>query len=262
MSGKSRLLSAEFPNCHNFRDMGGIRTASGKTTRSGLIYRSGRLSFLSDEELTRFSVIGIRNIIDLRSYDEISAHPDRLPDNAAYLPVYAEIPEFSLESVIQLFRDAAAGKADTEMFIINSYRKMPNLLGQLFRKLFAVLTSPEYIPTLIHCTGGKDRTGLFAALFLYALGVGDKEVMQDYLLSGHVGKHLTKASVRYSGSFRQFGVEVPPEVTYPLLTSKPEYLQAALDAIISEYGSITEYLEIVAAVGVDELKRLRDVFLI
>ncbi len=261
MSDKSRLLSAEFPNCHNFRDFGGIETISGRTTRSGMLYRSGRLSFLSDEELDRFSVMGIGNIIDLRSHDEILAHPDRIPDNAAYLPVYAEIPDFSLKSVIQLFRDAAAGKADTEVFIINSYRKMPNLLGPLFRNLFAMLTAPEYIPTLIHCTGGKDRTGLFAALFLSALGVSDKEVMQDYLLSGHVGEHLARASVRYSESFLQFGVEVPPEVTYPLLTTKPEYLQAALDAICSEYGSVLIYLETVAALGAAGQKKLRDIFL-
>jgi len=86
--------------------------------------------------------------------------------------------------------------------------------------------------------------------------------MQDYLLSGHVGKHLIKASLRYSGSFLQFGVKVPPEVTYPLLTTKPEYLQAAVDEIISEYGSITEYLEIVVAVGAVEQKRLQDIFLV
>jgi len=262
LSVKSRLLSAEFPNCHNFRDLGGIGTASGKTTRWGLLYRSGRLSFLSDEELAHFSEMGIGNIIDLRSHDEISAHPDRIPDKASYLPVYAEIPDFSLESVIQLFREAAAGRADTEEFILKSYRKMPKLLGPLFRKLFAVLTAPGYIPTLIHCTGGKDRTGFFAALFLSALGVGDAEIMQDYLLSGHVGKHLIKASLRYSGSFLQFGVKVPPEVTYPLLTTKPEYLQAAVDEIISEYGSITEYLEIVVAVGAVEQKRLQDIFLV
>ncbi len=262
MPGRSRLLSAAFPNCHNFRDFGGIETVSGRTTRSGMLYRSGRLSFLSDEELVRLSVMGIENIIDLRSHDEILAHPDKIPDNAAYLPVYAEIPDFSLESVIELFRAAAAGKADTEIFIINSYRKMPALLGPLFRKLFAFLTAPEYMPTLIHCTGGKDRTGLFAALFLYALGVGEKEVMQDYLLSGHVGKHLEKASVRYSRSFLQFGVNVQPEVTYPLLRTKPEYLQAALDAIISEYGSIAGYLAAVVSVGADEQEILSDMFLV
>jgi len=262
LSDKSRILSAEFPNCHNFRDLGGIKTNSGKTTRSGQLYRSGRLSFLSDEELNRFTAMGIENIIDLRSHDEISAHPDRIPDNASYTPVYAEIPDFSLESVIQLFRKAAAGRADTEEFIINSYRKMPKLLGPLFRKLFAVLIASDYIPTLIHCTGGKDRTGIFAALFLYALGVSDEAVMQDYLLSGHVGKHLTEASLRYSGSFLQFGVKVPPEVTYPLLTTKPKYLQAAIDAIVGEYGSVSKYLELVAAFGEDDRKILKDFFLV
>ena len=262
MPDKSRLLSVEFPNCHNFRDFGGIRTASGRTVRRGLLYRSGRLSSLSDEELDRFSGMGIKNIIDLRSYDEISAHPDRVPDSASYLPVYAEIPDFSLESVIQLFRDAADGKADTEEFIINSYRKMPKLLGPMFRTLFTLLTASEYIPTLIHCTGGKDRTGFFSALFLSALGVGDKEVMEDYLLSGYTGNHLMEASERYSGSFLQFGIEVPPELTYPLLETKPEYLQAAIDTIDSEYGSITNYLGVVAAVGADELKNLQNIFLV
>jgi len=262
LSDKSRILSAEFPNCHNFRDMGGIGTVTGKTTRSGLLYRSGRLSFLSDDELDRFSIMGIGNIIDLRSHDEISAHPDRIPDKASYTPVYAEIPDFSLESVIQLFREAAAGRANTEEFIINSYRKMPNLLGPLFRKLFAVLITPDYTPTLIHCTGGKDRTGIFAALFLYALGVSDEAVMEDYLMSGHVGKHLAEASVRYSGSFLQFGVKVLPEVTYPLLTTKPEYLQAAIDTIVGDYGSVSKYLEVVAVFGPDDQKILQDIFLI
>ncbi|MCK5155888.1 MAG: tyrosine-protein phosphatase [Spirochaetales bacterium] len=258
----AKLYTEKLPNCRNFRDMGGIGTSSGKVVKSGLLYRSGRLTYLTCEELQFLTELGISKIIDLRSHDEIAAHPDRIPCNADYLPVYAEIPDFSLEAIIQLFREAAADRADTEKYIISSYRKMPNLLGPLFRELFTIFTSPAYVPTLIHCTGGKDRTGLFAALFLYALGVEDDVIMEDYLMSGHTGDDLVHTAERYSGSFRKFGVDVSPEITHPLLTTKPEYLQAALDAIRREYGSVVRYLDTVAAVGAAEIQNLRTLFLI
>jgi protein-tyrosine phosphatase len=258
---KGRTYGEQLPNCHNFRDMGGVEIASGINTRHGLLFRSGRLSHVSKQELNFLQELGIRRIIDLRSLDEAAAHPDRLPGDVLYVQHPMDEGSLTLESVIALFRSAAQGKADPDLHIRGSYRSMPEQYGSHFRQMFSMLLAADYMPTLVHCTGGKDRTGLFSALFLLALGAREEAVFADYLMSGFDGERLAAASQRYARQFRKYDIVLDPILTYPLLTTRPEFLRAAIDAVRDSYGSIDRYLFEVIGLGEGELQYLRERFL-
>jgi protein-tyrosine phosphatase len=252
---------AELPNCHNFRDLGGIETAPGLQTRPGLLYRSGRLTFVTEAEQQFLTQLGIRRVIDLRSRDEIRAHPDRIPASWKYVQIAMEEGSLGLEAVVELFRSAMEGKADTAVHIEQNYREMPELYAGHLRRVFALLTADSYVPTVIHCTAGKDRTGFFSALFLYALGADDEAVLSDYLQIGFRGSELETAAARYARQFETYQLNLDPVHTYPLLETRPEFLLAAVSSIRSRYASVGDYLRETVGLSDQGLLKLRRRFL-
>ena len=98
---------------------------------------------------------------------------------------------------------------------------------------------PAALPANLHCTAGKDRAGLGAALVLLTLGVPEKTVMQDFLLSNQYRAAANEKSLA------QLTPLLDPselEVMRSLLEVRPEYLQSALDAMKQRYGSVDAYL--------------------
>ncbi len=251
----------QLPNCMNFRDMGGVRLSDGHVIAEHLFYRSGRLDRLTAGEQELLLDLGIRRVVDIRSEDEKHRHPDRIPDTITYIEKPAEIVAFSLGAVIQLFRLTAAGNCDPDQYVLDNYARMPFILANLFAELFRLLLEADTHPLLLHCTGGKDRTGLFSALFLYALGADTDTVMEDYLLSGHRGDDLANVSRRYAASFSSYGVSIRPELTYPFLTAEKKYLESALNAIRRKCGSIPAYLRHNVGLSPAEMERLRAIFI-
>lgn len=176
----------------NLRDIG--RIGSGIVPK-GLFLRSGKLSILSKEEATGLCIkYGIKCVIDLRTPVESAEFPDPLPDGVEYL----QIP---------LLKDAAVGitheTGSDPMTIIKNLRKQPEKLKAMipdFTALYTDIVTDEYsraqldkvvlklrenaakgICTLFHCTAGKDRTGIVSMALLKSYGVGDNEIVKDYL---------------------------------------------------------------------------------
>ena len=251
----------QLPNCTNFRDMGGVRLRAGQGVAEHRFYRSGRLDRLTAGEQEVLLDLGIRRIVDIRTADEKHRYPDRIPQGITYIEKPAEIVEFSLEAVIKLFRETAAGNHDPDQYVLDNYARMPFVLAPLFGELFRLLLEADTHPLLLHCTGGKDRTGVFSALFLYALGADNDAVMEDYLLSGHRGDDLVTVSRRYADSFRAYGFSISPEQTYPFLRAEERYLASALSAIQRQCGSISGYLHGTVGLGNADIERLHAVFI-
>ena len=116
------------------------------------------------------------------------------------------------------------------------------------------LAQPENLPTLVHCTAGKDRTGFASALVLLALGVPEETVMEDYLRTNlHLGS--LRRLVLFVPLYSFFRTE--SQDILPLIEARPEYLQASLDAIAENYGSVDAYLEAALGVGPELRANLR-----
>ena len=115
-----------------------------------------------------------------------------------------------------------------------------------YRELFRLLQETDDAAILFHCSAGKDRTGMGAALILYALGVPEQTVMEDYLASNG---YLAGKYSRYAERFPQLK---------GMLEVKPNYLSAGIDSIRTAYGSVETYLR--EELGAD-IGKLRELYL-
>ncbi len=223
----------------NFRDLGGIPTLSGRKVKPGLLYRSDDLYDLSEKDLQHLKHLGLRSVIDFRTPQEIRELPDRVPSTVVGqfdLPIDAG-------SLAGDFDDRHPTAASTTALMISVYRQLASDFTAPFKKFFRLLADQDKPPLLFHCTAGKDRTGMAAALFLSAVGASRDEVMRDYLLSAK------RLELKY-----QAGIDYD-EIWQPMFMVKPEYLNAALEVIANNFGGMDKYLKETLEVDVEALKR-------
>ena len=257
-----RLELASIPN---FRDTGGHETRDGARVRTGLLYRSVALDHASDDDLAVLADLGLATVFDLRTAMEQERRPDRLPHGTEHVPldVLADSGEADPAVIFELMEDpprASIELADsgTERFYVASYRdliKLPSARAG-YARFYGTLAHENGRPGLVHCTTGKDRTGWAVAALLLFLGVRADVVMREYLLSDlevrRAFEHVVDDFVARGGT---------RDVIEPMMSVRPSYLDAALDAMHDEYGSIEAYFDDGLGLGSPTLAALREAFL-
>ena len=237
----------------NFRDLGGYRTKDGRTVRWGRIYRSGELADLTDADLATVEGLGIKLVCDLRAPTEIAAGPDRTPAGAEsiQIPVTddSQDPVAIREAV--LAGDVSGLGAPGEL-LTKAGRSFVTDFAPEYSKILARLMDPAYRPALVHCSAGKDRAGLASAIVLLTLGVPEKTVIQDYLLSN---KYRSAENERAITGVQALLDPEEVDVIRSLVEVRPEYLQASLDTMRKKYGSIDAYLR--KGLGITNAERAR-----
>jgi len=245
------------------RDLGGWPTREGGSVRWGLIYRSTQLGQLAGSDMTTFAALGIRTVYDLRTEQERTQQPDRLPPCTEYviLDVLSDSEDAAPAQLFLVMTNPAAaeemlgGRKGLRLFE-TGYREIVGLPSAAagYRRLFLELTSDAHRPALFHCTTGKDRTGWAAAALLMLLGVSSDLVMREYLLTND---ELLPAEQPAIDRFRAMGGD--PALIRPCVAVAPEYLEAALDEMQQRYGTIEGYFS--EALGIDERlqQELRDI---
>jgi protein-tyrosine phosphatase len=221
----------------NVRDLGGYPAAGGRV-KWGLLYRSGDLANLATESRADLEARRIRTIVDFREDEERR----RLPDGKI-ATVRESVPlPIKTGSLIDFYdaRDAADAEGKMECL----YGKMPSAVIEQYRILFRLLADREKPPLLFHCSAGKDRTGLAAALILSALGVDREAVIQDYLLSAECLR----------GKYDAFLEENPS--AEPFMTVRRNFISAALEAIDRGMGGMDHYLRETLGADIEGLRRL------
>jgi protein-tyrosine phosphatase len=170
----------EWAGCVNVRDLGGLATADGGVTRFGAVVRADNIRQLTAEGWRSASRYGISTILDLRSEAECNADP------APPVDVHLDVVRISL---FDDFDSDAAYRADLEKRVAGSdpreaYRVLYTDALERNRALFAralqVVAGAGSGGVLVHCLGGKDRTGVLAALLLRLAGVPIASVADDY----------------------------------------------------------------------------------
>lgn len=230
----------------NFRDLA-ERVHPRVPMRRGLVFRSDHLGELSDEDVQALRALGLRRVIDFRGVQERETAACALPD--------ATVHALTIEpTIVQVLTDLlAAGHrpsaAEVTGHMQDTYRGFVRRASHRYAEFFShLLDSAE--PTVFHCTAGKDRTGLAAALLLHTLGATREEILDDYLLTN---QRLRPAP---AGAFG-----LAPEVAQVLRGVQPDFLQAAFDAIEADHGSIDGFLSHGLGLGEPERKRLRVLYL-
>ncbi|MEQ8661959.1 MAG: tyrosine-protein phosphatase [Gammaproteobacteria bacterium] len=233
-----------FEGARNVRDLGGLAAADGVVRRRRL-YRADGLSRLTERDLETFAGLGVRTIVDLRYDEERTRAPDRLPAGQDVRVVNRGfLPQGSLEMFEGVNRRRCDAAEAFELMRRN-YARIPFEHAAEFADVLHELLTPDAAAHLVHCTSGKDRTGIAIALALRALGVSVADVVADYELS-----NLEHQPVDV------FEGNAQPEAVAVIMAARPEYLLASLEAIDHEYGSIERYLERALGFGATERRAL------
>ena len=215
----------------NFRDLGGYATKQGTKVKWGKVFRSGEINKLTDQDLSVLQQKHIDHVVDFRSDDEVAKAKDRLPAGAAYI----QLPAGSEN--LGSFMSKLPGLSTGDSLMISFYSHTAHLKAKYQPFFKDLLTLPDTSALLFHCTAGKDRTGIGAALLLYALGVPDSTIMSDYLLTNEYRRVENEKMVK-----QMTMVGIKEQVARDLAGVKPEYLHAAYQAIVKQYGSMDKFL--------------------
>jgi protein-tyrosine phosphatase len=245
----------------NFRDIGGIAAHHGRLIRKGLVYRSEGPASFDDLHSEELRALGIRLVCDLRSEIERHKDPHRWLTGGVRvlnLDMNTDLRAGSNDGWAHL-RDNPTRKGALRAMRGN-YAAMPGaLLPQLAGFIDALIGGDT--PVLIHCTAGKDRTGVLLGVLLRALGVAQVDIMQDYLRSDVFAQNRPMGESLAAMFDAYFGFVPPAEVIATLMGVHPEFLEAAFDVIERDWGGMGGYLTVA---GIDEarLAALRDAMLI
>jgi len=237
----------------NFRDLGGYVTKDGHHVKWGKLYRSAALNKLTEADLQKLHGLSIAWVADFRGPFEVQAAPDKLPVEAVRvsLPAGSETigdSNYAKNMLAQMKDQSGLTSFYSE---INPF---PARYEPVFKEMLAL---DKDSALLFHCTAGKDRTGIAAALILYALGVDEETIMQDYLATNYYRASDNGKAI--GGMVKMYGLD---EATAKnLMAAKEDYLNATFAAIRSKYGSVENYLEKEMGLGNKEIVRLKEMYL-
>lgn len=240
MSGDASL---SVPGALNFRDTGGL-PAGTTMTRSGVLYRSGNLFRVDDDGRRALGDLGLRRIIDLRDDDEVRSEPTVLGD--LLIPTQ-RVPLF-LGSVASLFR--------ADMSLESMYRSLVDDSAPRVLEVVRGVIAEQ--PVLVHCTIGKDRTGVTIALILAAAGVDEDAVVADYARTETLLPAERNAPIL--AYLRAHHPDAPQLVDLATRSPAP-VMRALLSDLRERYGSPADYLR-AHGLADAELAELRRVILL
>ena len=239
----------------NFRDLGGLPTQDGRRLRPGLLFRSEGPASFAAEHRQELGNIGFRLICDLRADVERSVAPNDWSDSARlfHLDMTNDLRTKTNEGWGVLRDDPSEAGALAAMTL--NYTAMPAALHPHMRALIDALLGGE-LPALMHCTAGKDRTGVLVALLLSLLGVDRADIDRDYLRSDVFARNLRLGGSIADAFSKTFGF-VPSEATIAAMIGvDTQFLDAAFAAVDRQWGSIDRFFAI-AGVDASRTARLR-----
>ena len=238
----------------NFRDLGGYRSNDGRRVKWGQVFRSDNLGRITDRDVNYLQKMKIRLVCDFRTPAEIKKLPDRYPPGGRGKSLLLTI-QHGQSDPANTFDRIKNGDIDwmTEEYMINGYIKNIEEFAHLWARFFNAIADSSNRPLVFHCTGGKDRAGVAAALILLALDVPGETVVRDHGLSN---MYIAAVLERIYSEIRAMGVD--PEQISAYFTAPQKAMEAVLNHLETVYGSATDYLLGKAGVDAGVLRRLKN----
>lgn len=238
----SRQIAVQ--GAYNLRDIGGYKTAGGASTRWRSHLRADSLHGLTQDDMELLAEQGLRLVIDLRGDQEIAEQPNPF---ASYSGIrYVNVPIFAALAPTAMMQRKA-----NSFRMAEHYRDAIDQCGPAISRVIGLIAEEEEGSVLFHCTAGKDRTGVIAALLLLVAGVDRETIIEDYSLTGILAPDL----IDYlRGRAQARGME--GETLEELLASQPQTMATLLDHIETRYSGVEPYLASIGIGGV-HLARLR-----
>lgn len=235
----------------NFRDLGGYPALDGRVTRWGEVYRADAVSLLTQQGWRAMGELGIKTVYDLRRQGERDRSPTidhGLAHEVVHMPVGSEAAEMSL---VDWFKQRGPNEPWDDTYIAQTYQEILTDWSDVFARLMNGLANPSQRPAVFHCTAGKDRTGLAAALLLDVLGVDRDLVLDDYELTNQTRSEHRIAEL--TPELTAAGIDV--ELVRPYLSAPRGALETTLTWLDENHDGPVGYLR-TAGVSEDTLEAL------
>jgi protein-tyrosine phosphatase len=234
--------------CVNFRDLGGYPAADGTRLRWRRLFRADGLSRLDEDDCALLAELGLATVIDLRTIGELEER-GRFPEHH-FSVEYHHLP---LTDVLPPQDELE--RYDEPSFVTSRYRELFTRGSASLARAVEVLSEPDALPAVFHCSAGKDRTGILAALVLGFLGVPREVIVEDYALSAEgMVALLERIKQEYADAVDEVERYAPAVISVP-----PQSMAAFLDALEDEHGTFDQLARALGVTGAVE--RLRGALL-
>ncbi|KAJ3484010.1 hypothetical protein NLI96_g5924 [Meripilus lineatus] len=278
----SKILSSEpfvsVEGVPNFRQVGGFQASSGSSSvKSGYLYRSGELSHISDKGKETLRTLGIKKVFDFRAPHETTRFeaPNPTVDTVEFVraPVTGD-EKFDPISIAKLYVDVFL-RLSLDLTYLGRLKKFEMNEAETFRRaytrvlkdggkaygtVFRHMKDHPDQPCLVHCTAGKDRTGVFTALWLTTLGASDEDIAKDYSLTTYglvPALPVLRASVEKHQVFQDNW-----QGALNMANSKPQAMIDLLHILRDEFGGVDEYLKTYAGLTDEDITTIRQHYLL
>jgi protein-tyrosine phosphatase len=219
--------------CLNVRDLGGHRTQDGGETLYGAVVRADSIRELTDKGWGAAVDYGVRTVVDLRMDVELAADPPaELPVDIVHVPFFQD-DDTDAFAEVEAAADAAPDyvAATREVYLVFLERFRENVAAAIA----AVARAPEGA-VVVHCMGGKDRTGLVTAFLLHLAGVDDQQIAADYAVSEE------RLQPRHEAWLAEAGTEAERERIRRIAATPAKSMVGVLEELERRYGSIEAFL--------------------
>ena len=230
----------------NARDIGGLVAADGRRVASGRLLRSGSVSAVTQDDADYLiATIGLKTVIDLRQPIESGGREHALAPHGVRV---VELPLWAYSGA----RDNALPEL-SEPNLATVYLTYLERSGAMLGEVVGLLADPANLAALIHCTAGKDRTGVAVAVLLDLLGVSEDQIVADYALSA---ADMPRVIEFIRSSAKHTGFEIGDELAW-LLKAEAATMEDFLARFHEQFGSAREWA-LANGVSVETIERLAD----
>ncbi|MDR1469111.1 MAG: tyrosine-protein phosphatase [Spirochaetaceae bacterium] len=248
----------------NIRDIGGYKTADGKTVKKGLLYRADALSKMTPNGIAQFERLNIGYIFDLRSDGEIARKPDPAIKGAAYYQTRVADTTATLiwPSTDEETYAFYSGPASRNYYIAASeYMVIATQSRESLKTILTIARENKESKGLIwHCSGGKDRTGYISAVFLSLLGVDNETIIQEYLLTNIDRKEFDEKEREYMDAEYFHGDKTMMEGFLAVQEARREYVDIFLSGIQNLYGTVDNYVITELGLTQEDLNSIKSLY--
>lgn len=220
----------------NIRDLGGLNTLDGRKVKKGLFFRSATLDYATIEDIDFLESLNIKTVFDFRDKSEIIVNNKINKLNIEYYnyPILLDSARICKLHNERTLKNALIPLEKQDMQI--AYRNLP-FGNESYYRLFNLIKEGN-VPILFHCSVGKDRTGVAAAIILLMLNVERKEIINDYLISRKFEKEIMKFVTR------NINILFRKKITkcmMPIFLADKSYIETAINEIFLRYNTVEDY---------------------
>ena len=252
-SEEYRLLPMD--GAFNTRELGGYKTTDGKSVKWGMLFRSDKLSDISENDQLYLQSLGIKRIVDFRSEGEKTEDPDIIPEGINYIETPINV-DGAMRSKIEAVLKGETNK-EVKSFLVDANKEFVTNYTSVYEDFLRGLIDEDG-PTLFHCTAGKDRAGFAAAITLIALGVSKEDVIEDYMKTNIFTKDKIDEMIDKIKLMSLYQADA--EILRPLIGVERIYIETAFKTAEEKYGSLENFIREGLNISDEEIQILRNKF--